>query len=83
MIDLPYSLVIEATEDPTFFGFYSEELEGFTGIGHSVENCLYQARHGMAEHIEVLKEQGLEVPESNRNPIVTLRNQPSAVLEAA
>lgn len=27
MIDLPYSLVIEATEDPGFFGFFSPELE--------------------------------------------------------
>ena len=31
MIELPYSLVIEATEDPGYFGFYSPELEGFTG----------------------------------------------------
>jgi hypothetical protein len=43
MIDLPYSLVVEATKDPDFFGFYSLELEGFTGVGHSVEDCLYQA----------------------------------------
>ena len=28
MIDLKYSLVIEATDDPTFFGFYSPDLEG-------------------------------------------------------
>ena len=40
MIDLPYSLVIEATEEPDFFGFYSPELEGFTGVGHSVEDWL-------------------------------------------
>ena len=46
MIDLKYSLVIEATEDPTFFGFYSPELEGFTGIGHSIEDCLYKAKWG-------------------------------------
>ena len=46
MIDLKYSLVIEATEDPTFFGFYSPDLEGFTGIGHSVEDCIYQAKWG-------------------------------------
>lgn len=44
MIELPYSLVTEATEDPEYFGFYSEELEGFTGSGHSVEDCLYQAK---------------------------------------
>jgi predicted RNase H-like HicB family nuclease len=74
MIDLPYSLVIEATEDPTFFGFFSPELEGFTGVGHSVEDCLYQARWGMREHVELLKEQQLSVPPENVNPIVTLRN---------
>lgn len=44
MIDLPYSLVIEATEEPDCFGFYSEELEGFSDIGHSVEDCLYRAK---------------------------------------
>ena len=32
MINLPYSLVIEATEDPSFLGFYSPDLEGFTGL---------------------------------------------------
>jgi len=33
VIDLKYSLVIEATEDPDFFGFYSLDIEGFAGIG--------------------------------------------------
>ena len=36
MIKLPYSLVIEATEDLDYFGFYSTDLAGFTGIGHSI-----------------------------------------------
>ena len=44
MIGLPYSLIIEATEEPDYFGFYSPELEGFSGIGHSVEDCIYKAR---------------------------------------
>jgi len=43
MIDLKYSLVIEATDDPTFFSFHSPDLPGFSGVGHSVEDCLYQA----------------------------------------
>ena len=47
MIDLPYSLVIEATEEPDFFGFYSPDLEGFSGIGHSVEDCLFKAKRGI------------------------------------
>lgn len=75
MIDLKFSLVIEATEDPSFFGFYSPELEGFTGVGHSVEDCLYQARWGMEEHLKLLKEQGLPVPPANSNPTVTIQNE--------
>jgi len=52
IIDLPYSLAIEATEEPDFFGFYSPDLEGFSGIGHSVEDCLFKAKWGMKEHNE-------------------------------
>jgi hypothetical protein len=36
MIDLRYSLVIEATEEPDFFSFYSPDLEGFSGVGHNL-----------------------------------------------
>jgi predicted RNase H-like HicB family nuclease len=77
MLDLTYSLVIEATEEPDFFGFYSPDLEGFTGIGHSVEDCLYQAKWGMLEHVQLLKEQDLPVPPPNRNPKVVIENAPN------
>jgi len=77
MIHLKYSLVIEATEDPTFFGFYSPELEGFTGIGHSVEDCLYQARWGMEEHVALLREQKLPIPKPSPNPTIVIQNQDS------
>jgi predicted RNase H-like HicB family nuclease len=75
MINLKYSLVIEATADPNFFGFYSPELEGFTGVGHSIEDCLYKARWGMEEHVQMLQEQNLPVPESNPNPTVVVQNE--------
>ena len=75
MIDLKYSLVIEATEDPTFFTFYSSDLEGFTGVGHSVEDCLYKARWGIEEHIKLLKERRLTIPEINPNPTIIIRNE--------
>lgn len=77
MIDLKYSLVIEATDDPTFFGFYSPDLEGFTGIGHSIEDCLYQARWGMKEHLELLKERSLPIPKENADPKIIIQNQES------
>ena len=75
MIDLPYSLIIEATEEPDFFGFYSTELEGFSGIGHSVEDCLFKARWGMKEHVELLKEKNLTVPEWNTDPKIVIQNE--------
>jgi predicted RNase H-like HicB family nuclease len=74
MIDLKYSLVIEATEDPSFFTFYSPDLEGFSGVGHSVEDCLYKAKWGMEEHVTILKERGLSVPKPNPNPDVMIKN---------
>lgn len=74
MIDLKYSLAIEATEDPTFFSFYSPDLEGFTGVGSSVEDCLYKAKWGMEEHISLLKERGLNTPGRNPKPTITIKN---------
>jgi len=75
MIALDYSLVIEATSEPDFFGFYSPDLEGFTGIGHSIEGCIYQARWGMQEHVSLLKERGLPVPTRNKTPQIVIRNE--------
>jgi predicted RNase H-like HicB family nuclease len=76
LIDLRYSLVIEATEEPDFFSFYSPDLEGFSGVGHSVEDCLYKAKWEMAEHVSLLKEQGLPVPLPNSCPRVIIENAP-------
>jgi len=75
MIDLKYSLVIEATTDPNFFGFYSPDLEGFTGVGHSIEDCLYKAKWGMEEHLALLADQEFPVPKRNLNPTVVVRNE--------
>ncbi len=75
MIDLPYSLVIEATEEPDYFGFYSPDLEGFSGIGHSIEDCLYKAKWGMKEHIDLLIKQKLPVPLKNHDPEIIVQNE--------
>jgi predicted RNase H-like HicB family nuclease len=75
MIDLKYSLVIEATADPVFFAFYSPELEGFSGVGHSIEDCMYKARSGMDEHVALLREQSLPIPKSSLNPTVMVQNE--------
>jgi len=75
MIDLQYSLVIEATEDPNFFGFYSPDLEGFTGVGHSIEDCLYKAKWGMEEYVAFLREQGFPLPVPNSDPRIVIQNE--------
>jgi predicted RNase H-like HicB family nuclease len=74
MLDLKYSLVIEATSDPNFFTFFSPDLEGFSGVGNSIEDCLYKARWGIQEHISLLKEQGIKIPRRNPNPRITIQN---------
>ena len=79
MIELGYSLIIEATKEPDFFGFYSPDLEGFTGIGHSIEDCLYKAKWGIIEHINLLKEKGLPIPPKNLTPKIIIQNEQKLV----
>ena len=74
MSNLKYWLVIEATNDPTFFGFYSSDLQGFSGVGRSIEDCLHQARWEMEEHPALLKENGLPIPTTSANPTVVIQN---------
>lgn len=73
MIDIPYSLVIEATADPDFFSFYSPDLEGFTGTGHSVEECLRAAKQGMEEFVRTLRDLNLPVPERKSHPKIVIQ----------
>ena len=75
MIDLTYSLVIEATEDPNYFGFYSPTLEEFAGIGSSIEDCLYKARWGMVEHVQLLESKGLSIPLPDKRPTILIQNE--------
>jgi predicted RNase H-like HicB family nuclease len=75
MIELNYSLVIEATKEPDYFGFFSPDLPGFTGIGHSIEDCLYKAKWGIVEHINILKENNYPIPPENPNPKIIIQNE--------
>ncbi len=77
MIDMEYSLIIEATKEPDFFGFYSPDLPGFSGIGQSIEDCLYKAKWGMIEHVNLLKEQGLPIPPKNEKLKIIIQNEES------
>ena len=55
------------------------ELEGFSGIGHSVEDCLYKAKWGMKEHIDLLIERNLPIPLENPDTKVVIQNEKSLV----
>jgi predicted RNase H-like HicB family nuclease len=74
MIEIPYSLIIEANDEADSFGFYSPELEGLSGIGHSMEDCLYQAKWGMKEHLELLTERNLPIPPRNDSSTILTQN---------
>ena len=75
MITLKYSLLIAATADSSFFGFYAPDLPGFTGVGTSIKDCVEKARVGMDEHVDLLLEQGMTVPAPTSDPIITIHNQ--------
>lgn len=45
------------------------------GIGHSIEDCLYKAKWGMKEHVNLLEEQGLPIPPKNQNPKIIIQNE--------
>jgi predicted RNase H-like HicB family nuclease len=79
MIELQYSLIIEATKEPDFFTFYSPDLEGFSGVGHSIQDCVYKAKWGMLEHIDLLNDQKLPVPPENLDPHIVIQNAKSVV----
>ena len=81
MIELPYCLIIEATDEPDFFGFYSPDLEGFTGIGHSVEDCLFQAKWGMQEFVQVMAERDMAIPPRSEEPTVRIKNSGTSSTE--
>ena len=79
MIELEFSLIIEVTDEPDYFNFYSPDLEGFTGIGHSIEDCIYEAKWGMKDHVNLLKEKGLPVPPKNSDPKIIIQNEKKLV----
>jgi len=74
MTGLKHSLIIEPTDDPDHFGFYSPDLVGFSGAGNSIDDCLKKAQEGMNEHVKLLETEGLPVPPINPNPTVSLQN---------
>lgn len=77
MIDLPYSLVIESTEESDFFSYFSPNLPGFSGTAHSVEGCIYQARLAMSEHTALLRETDRPVPPPTSDPTILIQNAKS------
>lgn len=74
MIELKYALVIEATEDPSYFCFYSPDLPGFSGVGNSVEDCIYKAKWGMTEFLKEIVELGQIPPKPNPDATIVIRN---------
>jgi predicted RNase H-like HicB family nuclease len=78
MPDLQYSLIIEATDDSRQWRFYSPELEGFSGIGKSIEDCLHKAKPAMEKHLAALKKNSLPIPPPNARSTITLNSAPGS-----
>ncbi|MBI5561758.1 MAG: hypothetical protein HY894_02730 [Deltaproteobacteria bacterium] len=44
-------------------------------MGHPIEDCIYQAKWGMVEHVNLLRERGLPVPPENKAPRIVIQNE--------
>ena len=74
-IELPYSLVIEATGRPDHFQFSSPDLQGFSGAGRSIDDCIGKAGRAIQEHIAALERRNLPVPPPNPAPRIVIENE--------
>jgi len=50
-------------------------LDGFTGIGYSIEDCIDKAKWGIRKHITLMKERGLLIPPPSPDLKITIRNE--------
>ncbi|HEX7344071.1 MAG TPA: type II toxin-antitoxin system HicB family antitoxin [bacterium] len=82
MTKLGYSLVIEATNDPNFFGFYSPDLKGLTGTGRSIADCIINAAMAMDEFVNILRQEGLPVPKKSVNATIIIENDDKVIRSA-
>ena len=65
MKNLPYTICIDAREEPGYYSFYSPDLYGFSGVGTSIDDCLKKAEWGVRKHLEIMKERRLPLPPAN------------------
>ncbi len=71
MKELCYSLVVEATDDPAFYSYFSPDLPGYTGWGESLVGAVTDALEHMDEYIEFMRESGAEIPPPALNPQIS------------
>ena len=62
MAPQPYSIVIEPTEDPLFFGVYIPDLPGCTTTATSLSAAVVEASVSIEEHVALLTEMGKPIP---------------------
>lgn len=62
LFGLSYSIIIEKTEDPNFFGVVVPDILGCTTTGRSIQECIHKAREAIELHLQYLQEEGLSLP---------------------
>jgi hypothetical protein len=74
MIDVKYSLVVQATDDSSR-STHRNSRDSVAWVTLSRTACIRRARWGMREHVELLLQCGLPVPSENDNPTVIVHNR--------
>lgn len=71
MTPLRYSIVVEETGDPNFWGYFSEDLPGYTGCADSMRGAIIAAIEGIDEYVSFIEEGGGAIPPPNPAASIT------------
>jgi len=67
---LRYTIVIEPTDDPKFFGVYVPDLPGCTSTATNVDEAIQEGIEAIEEHVALLKEFDKPVPPETFRPVI-------------
>jgi len=73
-MNLKYNIIIEATGDPNYFGYYSPDIPRFTGRGNSIPSLIDELEETIKEHLDVMRENGRKIPAIKANPKIIIQN---------
>ena len=74
-VQLKYNLIIERTDGPLFYRFFSPELQDFEGGGISIDDCLNKATWKMEHHLNTASDLNIVLPPAPEETSIVIREE--------